>query len=102
PGRPSWTMHQPGPGVARRRVSQPSIHLPRSVYLSGMNTAASGLRRFSFSAKNSSLAATARPPRRADARSMRWVNSLIEKTETEATEITGHVLPRRHGETENH
>ena len=39
PGRPSATMHQSWPGVRRRRVSQPSIHLPRSVYLSGMKIA---------------------------------------------------------------
>ena len=36
-------MHQSWPGVRRRRVSQPSIHLPRSVYLSGMKTGALGL-----------------------------------------------------------
>jgi hypothetical protein len=77
PGSPRRRMHQSWPGVRRRRVSQPSIHLPRSVYLSGMKTAASGLSRFSFSAKNSSLAASASPPSRADARSIRWVNSLI-------------------------
>ena len=59
-------MHQSWPGVRRRRVSQPSIHLPRSVYLSAMKTAGSGLSRFSFSAKKSSLAATPRPPSRAD------------------------------------
>ena len=33
PGSPSRMMHQSWPGVRRRRVSQPSIHLPRSVYL---------------------------------------------------------------------
>src|SRR5215813_14240552 len=32
PGRPRRTTHQSYPGVLRRRVSQPSIHLPRLVY----------------------------------------------------------------------
>ena len=36
-------MHQSWPGVRRRRDSQPSIHLPRSVYLSGMKIARLGL-----------------------------------------------------------
>ena len=75
PRMPSWTMHQSWPGTRRRRDSQPSIHLPRDVYLPGMNTAGSGLTRFAFGAKKSSLVATARPPTRADARSARLVNS---------------------------
>src|SRR5215471_11492123 len=75
PGSPSRTMHQSWPGVRRRRDSQPSIHLPRSVYLSGTKIAGSGLTRFSFSAKKSSLVAMASPPRRAEARSIRWVKS---------------------------
>src|SRR6187397_2109079 len=77
PGNPSLTMHQSWPGVRRRRDSQPSIHLPRSVYFSGMKIAGSGFSRFSFGAKKSSLVATASAPRRADARSIRWVNSLM-------------------------
>ena len=39
PGSPRRTMHQSWPGARRRRVSQPSIHLPRSVYLPAMKTA---------------------------------------------------------------
>ena len=31
PGNPRRTRHQSWPGARRRRVSQPSIHLPRSV-----------------------------------------------------------------------
>src|SRR4051812_46496019 len=69
PRNPSCTTHQSWPGVRRRRVSQPSIHLPRSVYLSGIKTPRPGLRRFSFSAKNSSFAINARPPTRSAARS---------------------------------
>src|SRR6185369_16848768 len=75
PGSPSLTMHQSWPGVRRRRDSQPSIHLPRSVYFPSIQTGASGFTRFSFSAKKSSLVATATPPSRADARSMRCVKS---------------------------
>src|SRR5258708_4484620 len=63
--------HQSCPGVLRRRVSHPSIHLPRSVYLSGMKVPRPGFRRFSFSAKNSSFARMAAPPTRAAARSTR-------------------------------
>ena len=50
-------MHQSWPGVRRRRDSQPSIHLPRVVYLPGMKTAGSALSRFDFGAKKSSFAA---------------------------------------------
>src|SRR6188508_1538278 len=67
PRIPNCTTHQSWPGVRRRRVSQPSIHLPRSVYLSAMKTPRPGLRRFSFSAKNSSFARRAAPPTRASA-----------------------------------
>ena len=66
--------HQSWPGVRRRRDSQPSIHLPRDVYLPGMNTAASAFSRFDFDAKKSSLVAIARPPIRAQARSTSAVN----------------------------
>src|SRR6186997_1016143 len=68
-------MHQSLPGTRRRRDSQPSIHLPLVVYFPGMKTAGSGLTRFDFAAKKSSLVAIARPPTRADARSARLINS---------------------------
>src|SRR5438876_1701213 len=71
-------MHQSNPGVRRRRVSQPSIHLPRSVYLPSMNTGRDGLSRFSLGAKNSSLANSTAPPRRSDARSISSVKSIKE------------------------
>src|SRR5512144_2510121 len=70
PGTPSRTMHQSEPGVRRRRVSQPSIHLPRLVYLPSRNTGGPGFSRLDLGAKNSSLASTARPPTRAAARSI--------------------------------
>src|SRR5581483_528316 len=53
----------------RRRVSQPSIHFPRLVYLPSTKTALPGLSRFSFGAKNSSLAERTFPPILSDARS---------------------------------
>ena len=56
PRRPSASTHQSCPGVRRRRVSQPSIHLPRLVYLPATKTAGSGLTRQFRGAKNSSLA----------------------------------------------
>src|ERR1041385_7923928 len=71
PRSPSLTTHQSFPGVRLRRVSHPSIHLPRSVYLSGTKMPRPGFNRFSFSAKNSSFATKAIPPTRADARSTR-------------------------------
>src|SRR5436190_10889301 len=71
PRRPSCTTHQSCPGVRRRRDSQPSIHLPRSVYLSAMKIPRPGFSRFSFSAKNSSFAISAFPPTRSAARSTR-------------------------------
>src|SRR2546430_16349613 len=69
-------MHQSNPGVRRRRVSQPSIHLPRSVYLPSMNTGTDGFSRFSLGAKNSSFANSTAPPRRSDARSISSVKSI--------------------------
>ena len=60
-----------GRASRRRRDSQPSIHLPRDVYLPGMKIGGSALTRFAFDAKKSSLVAMARPPTRADARSAR-------------------------------
>src|SRR6202162_1115354 len=62
-------MHQSWPGVRRRRVSQPSIHLPRSVYTPSRKTGAAAWSKLSLGAKNSSLAVTAAPPRRSEARS---------------------------------
>src|SRR6266571_9402935 len=76
PGRPSRIRHQSNPGVRRRRVSQPSIHLPRSVYLPSMKTGGDGFRRFSLGAKNSSLATSTAPPRRSDARSISSIKSI--------------------------
>src|SRR2546430_4561636 len=69
-------MHQSNPGVRRRRVSQPSIHLPRSVYLPSMNTGTDGFSRFSLGAKNSSFANSTAPPMRSDARSISSVKSI--------------------------
>src|ERR1051326_5194220 len=69
PGSPSLMMHQSLPGVRRRRVSHPSIHFPRSVYLSGTKMPLPAIRRFSLGAKNSSFAKRAAPPTRAEARS---------------------------------
>ncbi len=72
---PSAITHQSWPGVRRRRVSQPSIHLPRGGELAGdEDRPAPALSRFAFGAKNSSLAASARPPTRAEARSASAVN----------------------------
>ena len=68
-------MHQSWPGVRLRRDSQPSIHLPRAVNFPGMKIAGSGLTRFDFGAKKSSLAAIARPPSRDEARSARLAKS---------------------------
>ncbi len=70
PGTPNRTMAQSCPATRFRRLSQPSIHLPRSVYSCGRKTASAGLRRFSFSAKKSSLAAITAPRRRSEARSI--------------------------------
>src|SRR2546425_7068210 len=69
-------MHQSNPGVRRLRVSQPSIHFPRSVYLPSMKTGASGFNKFSFGAKNSSLANSTAPPSRSEARSISSVKSI--------------------------
>ena len=72
---PRAITHQSCPSVRRRRVSQPSIHLPRLVNFPGTNTGASGFTRFDLDAKNSSLDAMAFPPTRADARSARLAMS---------------------------
>jgi len=69
PRTPSFTTHQSCPGVLRRRDSQPSIHLPRLVNLSGTKTGSDAFTRLRLGAKKSSLAAIARPPMRSDARS---------------------------------
>src|ERR1051325_840395 len=76
PGRPRRMMHQSKPGVRRRRVSHPSIHFPRSVYLPSTNTGALGFNKFSLGAKKSSLAITTAPPSRSDARSISSVKSM--------------------------
>ena len=61
----------------RRRVSQPSIHLPRSVYSPSRHCGAPVLIRFSRDAKNSSFAARTVEPRRSDARSIRSRNDAV-------------------------
>src|SRR5258708_31242343 len=76
PAKPRRTMHQSNPGVRRRRDSQPSIHLPRSVYLPSIKTGAPDFSRFSLGAKNSSLANSTAPPRRSEARSISSVKSI--------------------------
>src|SRR6185369_10345902 len=63
-------MHQSCPDVLFLRDSQPSIHFPRSVYLSGIKIPLPGFKRFSFSAKKSSLHTSVLPPRRSEARSI--------------------------------
>src|SRR5882724_6257688 len=68
PGRPRRITQKSWPGPRRRRVSQPSIHLPFSSYLPAINTAASRVSMRSFGAKNSSLADTALAPMRGSAR----------------------------------
>src|SRR5688500_6294081 len=77
PAAPSRIMAQSCPGVRRRRVSHPSIHLPRSVDAPSLPCGACGLSSDSFGAKNSSLAAMTAPPSRSDARSIRSVNDFI-------------------------
>src|SRR5436305_14504323 len=76
-------MHQSWPGSRRRRVSQPSIHLPTSVYTPSFQTASPALRRFSLGAKNSSFAIKTEPPSRSAARSTRSVKSLRSVPEEE-------------------
>src|SRR5215213_3531088 len=76
PGSPRRTMHQSKPGVRRRRVSHPSIHFPRSVYLPSIKTGALGFSKFSLGAKKSSFAITTAPPSRSDARSISSVKSI--------------------------
>src|SRR5436190_14714734 len=67
--------HQSFPGTLLRLDSHPSIHLPRSVYLSAMKIPLPGFKRFSFSAKKSSLQEIVFPPNRSAARSVNLVNS---------------------------
>src|SRR6202034_2594562 len=59
----------PPEGARRRRVSHPSYPCPLCPKVDGEKTAAPGLIRFSFSAKNSSDAATTDPRSPRDARS---------------------------------
>src|SRR6266581_9794602 len=76
PGSPSRIMHQSNPGVRRRLDSQPSIHFPRGVYLSSMKMGAADFSKFSFGAKNSSLATSTAPPSLSEARSISSVNFI--------------------------
>src|ERR1041384_556066 len=93
---PSCTTHQSFPGVRRRRVSQPSIHLPRSVYLSAMKIPRPGFSRFSFSAKNSSFAISALPPSRSAAKSTRPAGvEAFESLGFTSTSAVGAVGPWR-------
>src|SRR5437762_10381862 len=94
-------MHQSNPGVRRRRDSQPSIHLPRSVYLPSMKTGADGFSRFSLGAKNSSLAKSTAPPRRSDVRSISSVKSIRTKSvrHKKAQRLTGHRVTETQRET---
>src|SRR5262245_55971662 len=69
-------MHQSNPGVRRRRLSHPSIHLPRSVYLPSTNTGALAFSKFSLGAKKSSFATSTAPPNLSDARSIKSVKSI--------------------------
>src|SRR5450432_417622 len=69
PGTPSSSKHQSYPGPRFLRLSQPSIHLPRSVNLPGTNTARPAKSKFSMPAKKSSLVARALPPTNAAAKS---------------------------------
>lgn len=62
PGMPNLMMHQSWPGDRRLRVSQPSIHLPQSVYKSALNTGSSSASKFSASANQSSVAKRIFPP----------------------------------------
>src|SRR5574342_520757 len=100
PGTPSRTMHQSEPGVRRRRVSQPSIHLPRLVYFPSRNTGEPDFSRLDLGAKNSSLASTARPPTRAAARSInpaRTNTSQAGATDPPPRILCRHPRDERHG-----
>src|ERR1700741_120221 len=68
PDTPRRTTHQSCPGVRLRRLSQPSIHLPFSSYLSGMKTGSAGSISRALSAKKSSGAWTTSAPSRGWAR----------------------------------
>src|ERR1044072_8073316 len=72
-------MHQSKPGVRRRRLSQPSIHLPRSVYLPSIKIGSLARSRFSFGAKKSSLATSTAPPTFSEARSIKSVKFIATK-----------------------
>src|SRR6476659_3092634 len=87
PGSPRRMMHQSKPGVRRRRVSHPSIHLPRSVYLPSIKTGALVLSKFSLGAKKSSFATTTAPPSRSEARSISSVKSIRVNQRKSAAKI---------------
>src|SRR4051794_32092824 len=76
PAKPRRIKHQSKPCVRRRRDSQPSIHLPRSVYLPSMKIGAGCFNRFSFGAKKSSLANKTAAPKRSEQRSIKSVKSI--------------------------
>lgn len=77
PGRPSRTSAQSCPGPRRRAVSQPSYSCPFGPNVSALKAGAHGLRRFSFAANDSSLAAITDPPRVRTARSGNSVKSVM-------------------------
>lgn len=70
PRRPSCSRHQSWPGTRLRRVSHPSIHLPKVVNSSGRKTGGSGSSRWCAGANHSSVANSTRPPSAALARSV--------------------------------
>src|SRR5689334_8602071 len=71
-------MHQSNPGVRLRRLSQPSIHLPRSVYLPSIKIGSLAFSKCSFGAKKSSFATSTAPPTFSEARSISSVKSIRE------------------------
>src|SRR5215213_5160548 len=98
PGKPRRIMQQSKPGVRRRRLSQPSIHLPRSVYLPSINTGALALSKFSLGAKKSSFATSTAPPTRSEARSIRSVKSIFSHKKAQKALITKSTKTLRHKE----
>src|SRR5215216_1506616 len=86
PGKPRRMMHQSKPGVRRRRLSQPSIHLPRSVYSPSIKTGSLAFNKFSFGAKKSSLAIRTATTTFTEERSNRTVKLINHKEEQKAQE----------------
>src|SRR5271163_5075841 len=87
-------MHQSKPGLLRRRVSQPSIHLPVETYLPSTNTAFAASSKSSLGAKNSSLASSTRPPSRSVAKSTRCVKSFIHFPAEDYVRLAQSHIPR--------